>query len=113
MPELELLDKLPTWCPITTEAGPPSRMPNPDRALANGEPLYSAFIDIFADDVSGNKHWNIYCTHRNLPRSMLQQEFHTHFVSTSPNASVAEQFQGIKSVIECVQYLITIFQLLS
>jgi len=60
-------------------------MPNPDRVLAEGDPLYTSWIDIFGDDVS---------------RKLLQQEFHTHFISTSPVASVPEQFHGIKQVLE-------------
>ncbi|KAF8959102.1 hypothetical protein BDZ97DRAFT_2045777 [Flammula alnicola] len=104
--DLKDMSLLPTWNGQTIESGHPARMPNPDRALAEGDPLYTSWIDVFGDDVSGNrskswnKHWNIYISHRNLPRKLLQQEFHTHFVSTSPVASITEQFHGIKQVIE-------------
>ncbi|KAF7762497.1 hypothetical protein Agabi119p4_9090 [Agaricus bisporus var. burnettii] len=104
--EFNLLDlqdrtEIPMWSRETIAAGHPQRMPNPDRALADGDELYTSFIDIFGDDVSGNqskswnKHWNVYITHRNLPRKMLQQQYNVHFISTSQHASVSEQFHGI------------------
>ncbi|PPQ93847.1 hypothetical protein CVT25_013556 [Psilocybe cyanescens] len=107
--DLKDRDMLPsTWSKSgqTIDLGFPARMPNPDRALAQGDPLYTSWIDIFGDDVSGNrskswnKHWNTYISHRNLPRKFLQQEFHVHFVSTSPVATISEQFHGIKKIIE-------------
>ena len=107
---LDLQDEglMPTWCSQTMEKGHHTRIPNPDRALADGDPIYTNFMDVFGDDVSGNrskswnKHWNMYMTHRNLPRQLLNHQFHTHFVSTSTVASIPEQFQAVKEVIECV-----------
>jgi len=106
MLDLQDMSLIPEWCPETVASGHVSRMPNPDRTLADGHPIYSSFIDIFGDDVSGNrskswnKHWNIYITHRNLPRKLLYQECHIHFTSTSTHATVPEQFHGIKEIIE-------------
>ncbi|KAJ6551835.1 hypothetical protein B0H19DRAFT_1297712 [Mycena capillaripes] len=97
--DLEHAGEIPAWSHATIQGGHDTRMPNPKRAIAGGDPMYVSMVDYFSDDVSGNrtkswnKHWNAYMTHRNLPRQVLQQEFHTHFISTSPKASVTEQFK--------------------
>ncbi|KAJ6584219.1 hypothetical protein B0H10DRAFT_1961890 [Mycena sp. CBHHK59/15] len=101
--DLQQAGKVPRWSATTIETGQPARMPNPKRLIAQGDPLYSSFVDYFGDDVSGNrtkswnKHWNAYMTHRNLPRKLLQQEFHVHFISASPNAGISEQFREFKA----------------
>ncbi|KAJ7778754.1 hypothetical protein DFH07DRAFT_865468 [Mycena maculata] len=65
-------------------------MPNPKRAITGGHRLFHSIVDYFSDDM----------THRNLPHEILQQEFHVHFVSTSPNASTTEQFKEFKTLVE-------------
>jgi hypothetical protein len=44
---------------------------------------------------------------------MLQQEFHVHFLSTSPLASVSEQYSALKVQIECVSIFLACNKLLT
>ncbi|KAF8497317.1 hypothetical protein JB92DRAFT_3084667 [Gautieria morchelliformis] len=81
------------------------RMPNPLRAIAKGEELYTSFVFLWEDDIGGNTskvisaHKNIYLAHTNLPGQLVQQEYFVHFVSTSPEATTPEQFEAVKEVI--------------
>lgn len=80
------------------------QMPNPLRTVAEGDDIYTVFINVWADDVSGNvskqmnPHKNIYVTNASLPGRLLQQEFHVKFVSTSQHASTAEQMDAIREL---------------
>lgn len=80
-------------------------MPNPLRELAGGLPLYTSFINLQADDVSGNvskqynKHENVCGEHANAPGWLLQKEYSIRFVSTSPHATSLEQFEAVHTMI--------------
>jgi hypothetical protein len=91
MLDLQDRGKFPMWSEATVAAGHPARMPNPDRALSEGEPLYTSFID------------------RNLPRKLLQQDSHIHFISTSPpckRSRAVPDFQGAYSSSICAEHSI-------
>ncbi|KZV95843.1 hypothetical protein EXIGLDRAFT_747918 [Exidia glandulosa HHB12029] len=83
-------------------------MPNPLRALAGGVPLYTSFINQWADDVSGNKskqynkHENVCFTHACVPGRLLQQEYCVHSISTSTHATALEQFEAVHEMIQFV-----------
>jgi len=46
MLDIDIDCEMPQWSSKTVDAGHPSRMPNPDRTLADGDPMYTSFIDI-------------------------------------------------------------------
>lgn len=81
---------------------------HPDRQEGS-EPIYVSFVELFCDDVSGNrskswnKHLNHYMSHRNLPRSLVSRQFHVHLVSTSQTVTMTEQFGCAKRYIEATE----------
>jgi hypothetical protein len=83
-------------------------MPNPLRKVAAGKPLYTSWVNVWNDDVSGNvsKMWNVHnnmsFTHANLPRQTLTQERHIHFLSTSQYAKPVEQTMALEEALKCV-----------
>lgn len=86
-------------------------MPNPWRARAKGRPVYCVQLRLWQDDVSGNvskqwnKHWMYCMTQAGIPRRLLAQEYFTHYISCSPEASVLEQASAIIDIVRCVLYL--------
>ncbi|KAK6975043.1 hypothetical protein R3P38DRAFT_2582879 [Favolaschia claudopus] len=85
-------------------------MPNDMRKLVNdNEDLFVVMVSPWADDVSGNKskqynkHMNMYTANGCLPGRMLQQEYHVHYVSTSPHASSAEQFAAFRDQVKATE----------
>jgi len=80
-------------------------MPNPWRAKANGRMVYCVPVIVFMDDVSGNiskqwnKHYVVYLSNANLPRTMLEKEFCVRFVSSSPHATPSELMKGVKDTL--------------
>ncbi|OJT10831.1 hypothetical protein TRAPUB_12643 [Trametes pubescens] len=73
---------------------------NPLRKVARGKRMYTSFIKLWGDDVSGNRskqynaHTNVYFTHANLPHQKLAQQYHVKFSSTSQFASSGDQFDA-------------------
>ncbi|KAJ7729682.1 hypothetical protein DFH07DRAFT_994762, partial [Mycena maculata] len=85
-------------------------MPNKMRELVDDdEDLFVIMVSPWADDVSGNrskqynKHMNMYTSNGCLPGRLLQQEFHVHYVSSSPHASSAEQFSTFRDHVKSTE----------
>ncbi|KAJ7463048.1 hypothetical protein B0H11DRAFT_1616359, partial [Mycena galericulata] len=76
-------------------------IPNQFRAIDNGEDLFTVWVPLWADDVSGarskqyQKHINVYAPNANLPGRLLQQEYFVRFISTSPHANALEQLKVV------------------
>ncbi|KAJ6511523.1 hypothetical protein C8R47DRAFT_964088 [Mycena vitilis] len=77
------------------------RIPNRFRQIDKGEDLFTVWVPVWADDVSGarskqyQKHLNVYTANANLPGQLLQQEYFVRFVSTSPHAGALEQLKVV------------------
>ncbi|PBK70286.1 hypothetical protein ARMSODRAFT_987954 [Armillaria solidipes] len=73
------------------------KIPNCNRQIDQGDDLFTIWVPLWADDVSGactkqyQKHINVYSQNANLPGTLLQQEFFVRFISTSPHATALEQ----------------------
>lgn len=85
-----------------------AKMPNPDRARAEGLEWECPPIVVFIDDVSGNnsRQWNVhyscYMSNGGLPRTSVEQHRHVHFVATSPHASPMEIMKAVCDELEYV-----------
>lgn len=83
-----------------------SLMPHPLRAKADGRMVYTVPVIVFMDDASGNisKQWNkhivVYLSNAGLPREMLEKEFCTRFVTSSPHASPMELMRAVRDSME-------------
>jgi hypothetical protein len=98
------------WLPSTDGSEAPV-MPCLLRKLVDeNEDLYVVMVSPWSDDVSGNrskqynKHMNVYISNGCLPGRLAQQEFHVHFLSTSPSASSSEQFSAIRDQVKYVKF---------
>lgn len=86
-------------------------MPHPLRERAAGRLVHSVPLILFMDDVSGNvskqwnKHYVVYGSNGNLPRQMLEKEFFTRFVASSPHVAPLELMKGVTDSVRCVPYL--------
>ncbi|KAJ7193966.1 hypothetical protein GGX14DRAFT_378462 [Mycena pura] len=85
-------------------------MPNCQRMLVDDdEDLFTIMVSPWADDVSGNKskqynkHMNMYTGNGCLPGRLLQQEFHVHYISSSPHASSSEQFAAFRDHVKSTE----------
>lgn len=87
-------------------------MPHPWRIKSEGRPVFCVQLCIWQDDVSGNvskqwnKHWIFCMTQAGIPKKLLAQEYFTHYICCSPEASVLEQ---AKAIINAIKYAFKLF----
>ncbi|KAG7097845.1 hypothetical protein E1B28_005160 [Marasmius oreades] len=80
-------------------------MPHPRQKHAGGCMVYGVPLIIFVDDVSGNisKQWNkhhaVYMLNGLLPKQMIEKDFCTRFVTSSPHATPMELVKALKESI--------------
>lgn len=104
----EIVEEFGNWTWVDNSQVP--EMPNPQRMLVDDdEDLFVIMVSPWADDVSGNKskqynkHMNMYTGNGCLPGRLLQQEFHVHYISSSPHASSAEQFAAFRDNVKSTE----------
>ncbi|KAJ7144229.1 hypothetical protein C8R44DRAFT_916194, partial [Mycena epipterygia] len=104
----EIVEEFGNWTWVDNSQVP--EMPNPQRMLVDDdEDLFVIMVSPWADDVSGNKskqynkHMNMYTGNGCLPGRLLQQEFHVHYISSSPHASSAEQFAAFRDHVKSTE----------
>ncbi|KAJ7622956.1 hypothetical protein B0H17DRAFT_1164467 [Mycena rosella] len=87
-----------------------NRIPNMFRKIDHGDDLFTVWVPVWADDVSGartkqyQKHINVYTANANLPGQLLQQEYFVRFVSTSPHAGALEQLKVVVKQVKETNY---------
>ncbi|KAJ7453824.1 hypothetical protein FB451DRAFT_1050100 [Mycena latifolia] len=87
-----------------------ARIPNMFRTIDNGEDLFTVWVPVWADDVSGarskqyQKHLNVYTANANLPGQLLQQEYFVRFISTSPHAGALEQLKVVVNQVKSTHH---------
>ncbi|KAJ7333486.1 hypothetical protein DFH08DRAFT_925944 [Mycena albidolilacea] len=91
------------------ETGVPAMPNSMCNLVGDDEDLFVLMVSPWADDISGNrskqynKHMNMCTGNGCLPGCLLQQEFHIHYVSTSPHASSAEQFATFRDHVKSME----------
>jgi hypothetical protein len=81
-------------------------MPHPLKIQSEGREVFTIFLNVWLDDVSGNKtkqynkHWNACLQNSGLPGRLLQQEYFVHFYATSPTATVPEILSALRDDLE-------------